>query len=122
GFDFEALTDRVAGEASIRIPAFVPQSQVKAPPAATHLCLTGAACSIDFRQGAFQQDLVRSEWIAVSPQPTDELELTAGLAADTEDPVFLALGITFGQELNGIMYPLRNGAFNALAVVAVDTL
>jgi hypothetical protein len=33
---------------------------------------------------------------------------------------FLALGIEFYQEVNGQMYPLKNGAFNALSLVKVD--
>jgi hypothetical protein len=31
------------------------------------------------------------------------------------------LGIEFYQEVNGQMYALKNGAYNALAVVIVDT-
>jgi hypothetical protein len=32
----------------------------------------------------------------------------------------LALGVEFYQEINGQMYPLKNGAFNPLAIVSVD--
>ena len=37
-------------------------------------------------------------------------------------PLFLALGIEFFQQVNGQMYSLKNGAFNPLALVAVDGL
>jgi hypothetical protein len=32
----------------------------------------------------------------------------------------LLLGIQFLQDVNGSLYPLKNGAFNALAVVKTD--
>jgi hypothetical protein len=31
------------------------------------------------------------------------------------------LGVEFYQEINGQMYPLKNGAFNPLAIVKVDS-
>jgi hypothetical protein len=34
--------------------------------------------------------------------------------------LFLSLGIEFFQEVNGKRYPLKNGAFNALALVEVS--
>jgi hypothetical protein len=37
-------------------------------------------------------------------------------------PLFLALGIEFFQEVNGQMYPLKNGAYNPLALVQVSGL
>jgi hypothetical protein len=37
-------------------------------------------------------------------------------------PLFLALGVEFYQEVNGQMYPLKNGAYNPLALVQVSGL
>ena len=37
-------------------------------------------------------------------------------------PLFLALGVEFYQEVNGQMYPLKNGAYNPLALVTVSGL
>jgi hypothetical protein len=39
---------------------------------------------------------------------------------DGTHPLFLALGIEFLQEVNGEKYSLKNGAFNACALVNVD--
>jgi hypothetical protein len=36
--------------------------------------------------------------------------------------VIQVLGVEFYQEVNGQMYPLKNGTYNALAVVYVDTI
>ena len=46
--------------------------------------------------------------------------LTASLTANTTLPVLGVLGIEFFQEVNAEMYPLKNGAFNALAVIKID--
>jgi hypothetical protein len=37
-------------------------------------------------------------------------------------PLFLALGVEFFQEVNGQMYPLKNGTYNPLALVQVSGL
>jgi hypothetical protein len=41
---------------------------------------------------------------------------------DSTKPLFLALGLEFFQEVNGRMYPLKNGSFNPLALVQVSGL
>jgi hypothetical protein len=37
-------------------------------------------------------------------------------------PLFLALGVEFYQQVNGQMYPLKNGSYNPLALVSVSGL
>jgi hypothetical protein len=37
-------------------------------------------------------------------------------------PVLQVVGVEFYQEVNGQMYPLKNGAFNALSIAQVDTV
>ncbi|MFD2433744.1 hypothetical protein ACFSO9_09490 [Mesonia maritima] len=46
--------------------------------------------------------------------------LTAALTTDSTLPVVGVLGVEFFQEVNGEMYPLKNGAFNCLAITLVD--
>jgi hypothetical protein len=53
--------------------------------------------------------------------PTATITLTSTVTPGSTNPMFLALGIEFYQEINGQMYPLKNGAFNPLAIVKVDT-
>lgn len=57
--------------------------------------------------------------------PLDSVDSTAlnvsfTVAAGTTQPLFLVLGIAFYQEVNGAHYSLKNGAYNALAVVKVS--
>ena len=42
------------------------------------------------------------------------------MKAASTHPLFLAMGIEFYQEVNGTMYPLKNGAYNALALVKLS--
>jgi len=51
---------------------------------------------------------------------TAVLNLPHQVTANSTKPLFLVLGIEFSQEVNGTMYSLKNGAFNALALVKVD--
>ena len=60
---------------------------------------------------------------AVLPWDTNAtavIDLENTVTAASTHPLFLALGIEFYQEVNGQMYPLKNGSFNALALVKVD--
>jgi hypothetical protein len=50
---------------------------------------------------------------------TAVINLANAVTPNSTHPLFLALGISFYQQVNGQMYPLKNGAFNALALVKV---
>jgi hypothetical protein len=53
---------------------------------------------------------------------TAVINLANAVTANSTHPLFLALGIEFYQQVNGQMYPLKNGAFNALSLVKVSGL
>jgi hypothetical protein len=46
--------------------------------------------------------------------------LTSAVPAASTHPLFLLLGIQYFQQVNGINYPLKNGAHNSLAIVKVN--
>lgn len=52
---------------------------------------------------------------------TAVISQTNAVTANSTKPLFLALGIEFYQEINGQMYPLKNGAFNPLSIAKVDS-
>ena len=58
---------------------------------------------------------------ACTAADTAAIALTASLTANSTLPVVQVLGVEFYQEVNGQMYELKNGAYNALAIVIVDT-
>lgn len=52
---------------------------------------------------------------------TAAIALSATITANSTLPVVQVLGVEFYQEVNGEMYALKNGAYNALSVVTIDT-
>ena len=76
--------------------------------------------SIDFDNEKFVVDNKASDILPWNNTLTNPVDLKNIVAANTTLPLFLALGIEFYQEVNGVQYPLKNGAFNALALVKVS--
>ena len=48
------------------------------------------------------------------------LSLSCNVPVNSTHPLFIVLGMEFFQEVNGVKYSLKNGAFNSLAIVNVD--
>jgi hypothetical protein len=119
---FTAAIDRATGEATVSIPAFVPQNTFAAPAGATHMRLISAASKVDFEAETFNLDTQQSGEIEIGPQTEAAVALTASIPSGGNQPIFLLFGVEFLQEVNGDMYPLKNGAYNALALVEVDNV
>jgi len=117
---YTSTIDRVAGTLAVSIPSFVPLNMIAAPGGSTHFKIVSAGTEIDFENETF---VVATSETAVLPWDTTAtavINLSNAVTANSTHPLFLALGIEFYQEVNGQMYPLKNGAYNALALVKVD--
>ena len=90
------------------------------PAGATHFRLISAGASIDFEAEAFDVATSQSADLKIEQAPTAAIDLLNQLPANSIHPLFLALGIEFFQEVNGVNYSLSNGNFNALALVGVS--
>jgi hypothetical protein len=119
---FTATIDRVAGSLTISVPAFIPANMINAPSGATHFRFTSAGVEINFEQETFIIQLNNTAELPWNNTATSVINLTAAVTANSTHPLFLAFGIEFYQQVNGSMYPLKNGAFNALALVKVSGL
>ena len=117
---FTAAIDRATGEATVEIPSFIPQNTFAAPRGATHMRLVAAASKVDFAEETFNLDTDESSEIAIGPQTEAAITLTATLPTGGQEPIFLLFGVEFLQEVNGTMYPLKNGVFNSLALVEIE--
>jgi hypothetical protein len=113
--------NRATGELRISIPPFIPQNLVAAPETATHFKFNSAAAAVDFENGSFSVDTQSSPLLALNGMATDEIVFNSVRPANTTVPLFLLLGVTFFQEVNASMYPLKDSSFNALAIVKVST-
>lgn len=112
--------DRIAGTLIADIAAFVPQNMIAAPGGTTHFKLVSAGIAVDFENEKFETDSNATgilPWDAIATAP---INLANAVTANSTHPLFLVVGVEFYQEVNGQMYPLKNGSFNALSIVKVN--
>jgi len=109
---FVATIDRVAGEISVDIASFIPANMIAAPSGTTHFKIISGGAEVDFEAETF---VVATSETAILPwdtTPTAVINQVNAVTAASTKPLFLALGVEFYQQINGTMYPLKNGAFN----------
>ncbi len=119
---YTSTIDRVAGTLTIVIPPFVPANMLAAPTGATHFQLQAAGSAIDFELATYETQTSASAELPLDNTPTTAITLTHTVTANSTHPLFLLLGLNYLQEVNGAMYPLKNGAFNCLAITEVSGL
>ena len=114
--------DRVTGEATVSIAAFVPSVRIAAPNGTTHFKVVTGVAALDFdaETSTFEND--ETAILPYDSATTAAIDLSATITANSVLPVIQILGIEFYQEVNGAMYPLKNGSYNALSIVKVDTV
>ena len=108
------------GTLEVTIPAFVPINMVAAPAGITHFKIISAGAEVDFENETFTVDANDSAILPWDAVTTTALTLSNSVTANSTKPLFLVLGIEFYQQVNTQMYSLKNGAYNALALVQVS--
>ena len=116
---FAAVINRVTGLLNVDMPPYVPVNMIAAPGGTTHYKIISAGAEIDFENETFVIDNNNSAILPWDSVGTTSLNLSNAVTANSTHPLFMALGIEFYQEINGVKYTLKNGAFNALALVKV---
>jgi hypothetical protein len=117
---FTGAIDRATGKISVDIASFVPLNMIAAPGGTTHFKIISAGAEIDFEAETF---VVANSETAILPwdaNPTVDINQVNAVTPDSTKPLFLALGVEFYQQVNGKMYPLKNGAYNPLSLVQVS--
>lgn len=118
--DFTHSINRVTGELSVSLASFAPANMIAAPSGATHFKIVSAGAAIDFEKGTYVVAVNATAELPWNATPTADINLVNNVTANSTHPLFLVLGIEFFQEVNGLMYSLKNGAFNAMALVQVS--
>ena len=119
---YTANIDRVSGAITVDLDSFIPANMIAAPSGTTHFKIISAGTEVDFEADTYVSS--NSETAILPWDMTATIAISqsnAGTPASTK-PLFLALGIEFFQQVNGSMYPLKNGSFNPLALVQVSGL
>ena len=112
---------RTSGLCQVNIPAFTPTVMIAAPGGTTHFKIISGGAEVDFEAETY---VVATSETAILPwdaTPTAVINQVNAVTAASTKPLFLALGVEFYQQINGTMYPLKNGAFNPLSVAKVDS-
>jgi hypothetical protein len=78
----------------------------------------GAA--INFEGGSFETGTQDTGILPINNTATAPVTLSNSLPQGSTHPFFGVLGIQFFQQVNGVTYPLKNGAHNALGIVHVS--
>lgn len=117
---FTSTIDRVAGTLVVNMPSFIPLNMIAAPGGATHFKIISAGSEVDFENEVFVVDTQSTAILPWDAVATAVINLSNAVTPNSTKPLFLALGIEFYQEVNGQMYALKNGAYNALNLVKVD--
>lgn len=106
--------DTATGE--VVLPNFVPEEHLTPPMYATHITVSSAFMTHDFETGAYE--------VYTSNQQNLPIDLTATTVTLTPSDVPSGSGVAlyfllveFFQEINAVQYPLKNGSFNALAII-----
>ncbi len=119
--------NRQTGAITAIIPAHNSKIVIASPRGATHYRFFGCASNINFEQMDFSTMDDESDFIEIGNSTVPETVLALNLSdGQTQNvnlvaPIFVAVGVSFFQEVNGEKYPLKNGAYNAVKVVKVDT-
>lgn len=119
---YDATIDRVTGDCIVNLPSFIPSQLIAATGGTTHFKIISAAAAIDFENAAFVVDNKETALLPWDTTATAIINLSNSVGANSTHPIFLVLGISFFQEVNGMQYPLKNGSFNPLAIVKVEGL
>ncbi len=114
--------DRVSGDASLSLAPFSPKKRIAAPRGTTHFKLVTGAAEIDFAAETFTFSDDETAVLPYNKAATALIDLTATVTANSVLPVFQVVGVEFYQEVNGQMYSLKNGTYNALAISIVDVV
>ena len=117
GFDFN-----ITGKLGTTLFApFVPSTMISAPSGTTHFKIISGGSEVDFEAETYvvaTSETAILPWDATATVPINQVK---AVTANSTKPLFLALGVEFYQEINGQMYPLKNGAFNPLSIAKVDS-
>ena len=114
--------DRVNGDIAIELNSFIPANMIAAPGGTTHFKITSAGAEIDFEAETFVSTNSETAILPWDMTPTGLIGHVNSVTPNSTKPLFLALGVEFYQEVNGRMYPLKNGAYNPLSLVQVSGL
>lgn len=117
---YPVTIDRAAGSVTISIPSFVPNQMIEMPEGASHCKMICACAELDYNLGEFNMESTQTPDMETGSQTEEAIELSVGFPVGSTNPLLVVFGVDFSQEVNGNLYPITNGAYNALSIIEVD--
>jgi hypothetical protein len=108
----------VAATGVITMNGLSPINDIAYPLGATHMSVKGSWAKVDFANNAFDVQLSNVVNIPIDANANNIVLTPAAAPAGPGTDLYL-LQIEFFQEVNGVQYSLKNGAYNALSIVEV---
>ena len=112
--------ERTTGKVTLNIPTFDVDDTIQSPSGATHFRIHVTACEINFETGESVVKYSESDPFATQSAEVAAFTIPHQLTAQSTNPLFCVAGICFYDMVNGKLYPLRNGGFNALGIIGVN--
>lgn len=103
----------------ITIPGLVPLNDIAFPIGATHVALRGAWAKVDFADNTSEVEYTNTVNLPLDGASTNVTLTPAAVPAGATGLSLYFLAAEFYQEVNGVQYSLKNGAYNALAIIEV---
>jgi hypothetical protein len=110
------VLDTNTGE--VLIADFTPGEELRFPAGATHFSMRSAFVNLDFVTGLSDVTFSNVVNLPIDFTTATQTLTPAGIPIGAGTQLYLIL-IEFFQEVNGVSYPLKNGAFNVLNVLDV---
>lgn len=112
--------NRVSGEITLDIGAFVPMDMVVAPSGTTHYKIISAGGAVDFVSNSFVTTHTETVPLLFDMVATAPIQHVNTIPANSLHSLFLVVGLVFYQEVGGELYALNNGAHNAFSIVKIE--
>lgn len=106
------------GTGDIAFPAFTPINDIYYPTGATHVSFKSAFADVDFVNEVSAIEYSPVQNLAIDGTNTPFNLIPAAVPAGAGTKLYF-LTIEFFQEVNGIQYSLKNGAYNVLNIVEI---
>jgi hypothetical protein len=117
---YSTTLDRATGDVELNLASFAPAVRIAAPGGTTHFKVVTGAAELDFANETSSFESAETAILPYDGANTAAINLAVALPAGSALPIVQVVGIEFYQQVNGQMYSLKNGAFNALSVANVD--
>jgi hypothetical protein len=117
---FTTAFDRVTGQTTLNLPAFVPGKQIASPEGSTHCKIISVSVGADFDSGDALSASAETALIPLSLAQIPAVNLVTQLEPNSTKLLMHAVGVEFLMIVNGVEYPMQNKAFNTIGIVEVS--